>query len=154
MMVKFSPQQIQQLCDIGAETLRHWRKVLPPLAGLNGYSPCFAPSDALALLIVRHLVKHLGIEVGAIAPISTDLFNFCRHTSWISLPEHTLALDIENGSIQSLTHDWRCSSPVILAPVAPFVATLRAKLLDSDPQLDQLQLQFATDVVSKARAAA
>ena len=66
-MLRLTPAQVTEVAQLPDQTLRHWRSVLPPLAGLNGYTPCFTPGDALALLVIRYLVKVMGISVGALA---------------------------------------------------------------------------------------
>ena len=153
-MLKLTPQQVAQVAQLSDQTLRHWRQVLPPLGGLNGYTSCFSPGDALALLVVRHLVKVMGISVGALAPASTALFDLCRTTSWPQLADQRLLIHVAHGSVSVLIGDIELSEPAILVPMRPFADQLQGAWASSFPPVDQLSLQFPTSVVSRpARAA-
>ncbi len=146
-MLKLTPQQVAQVAHLSDQTLRHWRQVLPPLAGLNGYTPCFAPGDALALLVVRHLVKVMGISVGALVAASTGLFSLCRNTSWPLLADRRLLVDVERGEVSLLTREPDLDAPAILVPMRPFAEQLQAAWASSFPALEQLPLHFPAAVV-------
>jgi hypothetical protein len=148
-MLKLTPQQVAEVAQLSDQTLRHWRRVLPPLAGLNGYTPCFAPGDALALLVVRHLVKVMGISVSALASASISLFDLCRNTSWPQLADRRLLVLIERGAVNILTGDPELEEPAILVPMRPFALQLQAAWACSLPSVDQLSLKFPAAVVSR-----
>lgn len=148
-MLKLTPQQVANVARLSDQTLRHWRHVLPPLAGLNGYTPCFAPGDALALLVVRHLVKVMGISVSALGTVSTGLFSLCRSTSWPQLADRHLLLHIERGEVSLLTREPDIDAPAILVPMRPFAEQLQAAWANSFPAEEQLSLQFPTTVVQR-----
>lgn len=148
-MLRLSPQQVTQLAQLPDQTLRHWRRVLPPLAGLNGYTSCFTPGDALALLVIRHLVKVMGISVGALAPASSDLFSLCRNTSWLHLADHCLLVQVELGRVTLQPYELTLDLPAILIPMRPFAEQLQAAWISSFPALEQLPLQFAATVVPR-----
>jgi hypothetical protein len=153
-MLKLTPQQVGQVAQLSDQTLRHWRQVLPPLAGLNGYTPCFTPGDALALLVVRHLVKVMGIGVGALAGASTDLFALCRNTSWPQLADRQLLVQIELGQVSMLTREPELDSPAIVVPMRAFAEQLQGAWASSFPAVEQLPLQFPAAVVSQPNRAA
>ena len=67
-MLKLTPQQVASVAQLSDQTLRHWRHVLPPLTGLNGYTPCFAPGDALALLVVLDMFTPVNTSVRDSSP--------------------------------------------------------------------------------------
>lgn len=148
-MLKLTPQQVASVAQLSDQTLRHWRLVLPPLTGLNGYTPCFSPGDALALLVVRHLVKVMGISVSALAPVSSSLFSLCRSTSWPQLADRQLVIHIERGEVVLLNSEPDIETPAILVPMRPFAEQLQAALADSFPAEDQLSLQFPATVVQR-----
>ena len=145
-MLKLTPQQVSDVANLPDQTLRHWRKVLPPLAGLNGYAPCFLPGDALALLVVRHLVKAMGISVGKLATASTDLFSLCRSTSWPLLTDRLLVVDIDSGSVRILDRDTIFTTPMIVIPMRAFAEQLQSAWASSFPSDDQLSLQFPLSI--------
>ena len=148
-MLKLTPQQVAQVAQLSDQTLRHWRQVLPPLEGLNGYTPCFSPGDALALLVVRHLVKVMGISVGALAAASTELFDLCRNTSWPHLADRRLLVQVERGTVRVLTSNLEPDEPAILVPMRPFAEQLQEAWASSFPPVDQLSLQFPASVISR-----
>jgi hypothetical protein len=148
-MLMLTPQQVVQVAQLSDQTLRHWRRVLPPLAGLNGYTPCFSPGDALALLVVRHLVRVMGISVGTLASASTGLFDLCRNTSWPHLSDRSLLIQVELGTVNILTRTPDLEEPAILVPMRPFAEQLQAAWASSFPPIDQLPLRFPASVVSR-----
>jgi hypothetical protein len=148
-MLRLTPQQVAEVAQLSDQTLRHWRNVLPPLSGLNGYTPCFTPGDALALLVVRYLVKVMGISVGTLARASSDLFSLCRNTSWPHLADRQLLVQVERDSVILLTHEPNLETPAILVPMRPFAEQLQAAWASSFPGLEQLPLQFGTTVVPR-----
>ncbi|WP_028227248.1 MerR family transcriptional regulator [Paraburkholderia ferrariae] len=153
-MLKLTPQQVSEVAQLPDQTLRHWRKVLPPLVGLNGYAACFSPGDALALLVVRHLVKTMGISVATLAPASTDLFSLCRSTSWPLLTDRQLIVDVQSGSVRVLDRDANFITPLIVIPMRTFAEQLQSAWASSFPSDDQLSLQFPLSIdTSPARIA-
>lgn len=149
-MLKLTPQQIANVTQLSDQTLRHWRHVLPPLSGLNGYTPCFAPGDALALMIVRYLVKVMGISVSTLSAVSISLFSLCRNTSWPQLMDRRLLVHIERGEVDLLTRDPDIDAPAILIPMRPFAEQLQAAWANSFPGEEQLSLQLPTTIVQPA----
>jgi hypothetical protein len=151
-MLRLTPQQVADLAHLSDQTLRHWRCVLPPLAGLNGYTPCFTPGDALALLVLRHLVKTMGISVGALAAASIDLFSLCRSTSWPQLADRRLLVQVEQGRAILLADEPDLDTPAVLVPMRPFAEQLQAAWASSFPALEQLPLQFGAAAVASRLA--
>jgi hypothetical protein len=154
-MLKLTPQQVAQLAKLTDQTLRHWRQVLPPLSGMNGYTPCFAPGDVLALLVVRHLVKVMGLGVGSLASASVGLFALCRETSWPELAHVRLLIQVEDGNVNVLTSDSNIERPAIIVPMRRFADELQAAWANSSLSLvEQLPLHFQTPAESSRMSAA
>jgi len=152
-MLKLTPQQVAHVAQLSDQTLRHWRKALPPLHGLNGYHPCFSPGDVLALLVIRHLVKNMGINVGTLASASVGLFALCRNTSWPHLTDQRLFVQVEQGGVSILTRDLEPNQPAIYVPMRAFAEQLQAAWADSFPSTDQLLLQFPPAAVTRPHRA-
>lgn len=146
-MLKLTPKQVAYVAQLSDQTLRHWRHVLPPLAGMNGYTPCFELGDALALLVVRHLVKVMGINVSSLSAVSIGLFSLCRSTSWPQLADRNLLVYIERGEVSLLTREPDIDAPVILVPMSPFTKQLQAAWANSFSAEEQLSLQFHATIV-------
>jgi|SRR5882724_244703 len=152
-MLRLTPQQVAHMAQLSDQTLRHWRQVLPPLAGLNGYIPCFIPGDVLALLVLRHLVKIMGISVGTLAAASIGLFDLCRNTNWPYLAERRLLVQVERGAVSILTQDFEVDDPAIVIPMRPFADRLQSIWASSFSPADQLPFQFPASVQGPARRA-
>lgn len=148
-MLMLTPQQVVQVTHLSDQALRHWRQVLPPLAGLNGYKPCFSPGDVLALMVIRHLVKVMGISVGTLATASIGLFSLCRSTSWPLLADRRILVDVERGEVSLLTRELDLDVPVVLVPMRPFAEQLQAAWASSFPSREQLPLLFPAEVVPR-----
>lgn len=149
-MLMLTPQQVSQVANLTDQTLRHWRQVLPPLANLNGYTPCFSPGDALALMVIRHLVKAMGISVATLATASIGLFSLCRTTSWSLLADRWIVVDVERGEVSLLACDLDLDAPAVLVPMRPFAMQLQAAWAGSFPSCEQLPLLFPGALVSRA----
>jgi hypothetical protein len=146
-MLKLTPQQVAQVAKLTDQTLRHWRQVLPPLGGMNGYTPCFAPGDVLAILVVRHLVKVMGLGVSSLASASTGLFALCRDTSWPELAHVQLLIQVEDGNVNVLTSDVNIESPAIVVPMRRFADELQAAWANNSlTPVEQLPLHFQAPV--------
>lgn len=145
-MLRLTPQQIIEIAELSDQTLRHWRRVLPPLSGLNGHTPCFALGDALALLVVRHLVKAMGINVSTLAPASLQLFDLCRNTNWPHLSGQSLVIHVERGAVSLLDRELELEEPAIVVPMRTFADQLRAAGVTSS-QSDQLPLRLLPSTV-------
>lgn len=148
-MLRLTPQQIFEIAELSDQTLRHWRRVLPPLAGLNGHTPCFALGDALALLVVRHLVKGMGINVSTLAPASLQLFDLCRSTNWPHLSDQSLVIQVERGAVSVLDPAIELEEPAIVVPMRTFAHQLRAAGVSSSYS-DQLPLRLPPSGVSRS----
>ena len=72
--MRFNTGQVQELAGIRREQLRHWRKVLPPLAGRDGRTDVYTFGEALALAVLVALVEGLGISVSRLSACAGDVF--------------------------------------------------------------------------------
>lgn len=72
--MRFNTGQVQELAGIRREQLRHWRKVLPPLAGRDGRTDVYTLGEALALAVLVALVEGLGISVSRLSGCAGEVF--------------------------------------------------------------------------------
>jgi hypothetical protein len=154
--LNLTPGQLREILGLSEDTFRHWRRAIPPLAGRNGYRPCFTHGDLMATALVKSLVDEAGIKVGALSGIAPELFRLCQQTAWAALERTVLV--IEPGKCQlSLAVSSPLSSPngpvAIHVPCAPIVARVRARLLAEQPAEDQQPLRFPPAAIGPARRA-
>lgn len=155
-MIALTPQQVSKVAGLPDQTLRHWRATLPPLHGLNGYRACFTPPDALALLVIKRLVKAMGIAVASLRDASVPLFQLCRTTAWPVLADRALVIDVVKGSVELVP----TSSPladtehaVVYIPMRPFAEELQNAWSESLSVSEQLELLPPALLPSQVRRA-
>lgn len=142
-------QQVVQGEHLSEQALRHWYQELPSLAGLNGYKPCFSLGGVLAVMVIRHLVKVMGISVGTLATVSIGLFPLCRSISWPLLVDRCILIDVKRGEVGLLTCELDFDAPVVLVPTPPFAEKQQATWVSSAPSREQLPLLFPAEVVPR-----
>ncbi len=153
-MLAITLQQVLHVTGLPDQTLRHWRTTLPPLKGRNGYTACFSPSDALALLVLKQLVRDMGIAVAALKDVSVQLFAVCRSAAWRHLSDRVLAVDMLRGDVSFWDSADGVDAPLVLLPMRPLADQLQAAWAEDGPSLEQLSLIPPTLVTTTARSAA
>ena len=141
--MKLTPGQLRDVLGLPQETFRHWKKVLPPLVGRNGYAPCFSPGDLLAMKVVQVMADNFGLRIGVLTGVAAHLFDICNRLSWASLEETALILDPANGTVVVATgKTLNLTTPVLVIPCGPLILQLRARLLAEQRQEAQTHLMF------------
>lgn len=138
----YTPAQIKETLEITEETLRHWRKALPPLKGKRGYSPCFSPGDLLALKVVAGL-HGLGISVSQLKPHADKLFGACSQVAWFGLEDKILVYDGQMLEMVTASGEGHWAQAVrIAAPLGPLIRQLRQRLSEENPHPAQSEIAF------------
>lgn len=151
-MLRLTPAQIVGLTHVTPATLRHWRKVLAPLKGYSGRGPCFLPGDALALAIIRNLVKDMGIQVSVLSRLAPRLFEICRTTSWPKLESTALLLRPEQGAVDARQEGARALDEIsIVIPLGSFVDDLERKLRAEDVNSAQMPLRMRPSLLRRTK---
>jgi len=156
--LNLTPGQLREVLDLSEDAYRHWRRALSPLAGRNGYRPCFSHGDLLAIAVIKALIDEAGVRVGLLEPISAELFRLCQRAPWAALERSALVIvpgaariSVVPDSQQSLNGE---SAIAIHVPCGPIVGRLRARLL-ADQYLDSQQtLRFPPAAVGGDRRSA
>jgi hypothetical protein len=150
--MKYTPLQIKQICDIPQETLRHWRKVLPPLKERLGYAPCFTAGDALALSIIKEIVETLHVRVQALQSVSEDLFNVCRGINWLRLEKQHVVVLLSEMRVEvcqgSTITEHAAKGAILVINPKPHIDHLRNMLTESNSQ-DQYEMPFPPMALKK-----
>lgn len=151
--MKFTPGQAQETLELSPATFRHWKGTLPPLAGRNGYAPCFSPGDLLALAVIKTLTDDIGIRVGNLYGIAESLFEHCAQNSWAALERMILIIEPTVGRVRSVpeSQPLPIDGMAIALPLRPLVATLRARLLLEQAETPQETLRFPPTALASAR---
>jgi DNA-binding transcriptional MerR regulator len=151
--MKFTPGQIREILPISQDTFRHWKSILPPLAGRNGYTRCFSPGDLLAMAAIKMLTEDLGIRVGTLQALSTDLFDQLNRNSWTGLERSTLIVEPLRGCVSTVpeAQPQIPDALAILLPCRPIIAGLRERLLLEHEEPKQEPLRFPPTAVTGER---
>lgn len=148
--MKLSPGQVREVLGLSQDTYRHWKAALPPLAGRNGYRPCFTHGDLFGMAVVKALTNDAGIQVGALRAVATRLFDHCGKHSWAELERSTLVLELARVQVTFVSEQQLPQFDAIglVVPCRQIVLDLRERLLmDKEPD-DQGNLHFAPTVIS------
>jgi hypothetical protein len=141
--------QVRKVLNLPTETMRHWRKVLPPLARRARRAP-FSHGDLVALAAIRELVRSVGLNSSALAPCSGSIFSLCNEKPWPALAQCRLEIE---GQTASLTHA-RASygvrrKPVVLLPLGPLIEALGKDLPRREAA--QAELRFPPTALRRQR---
>lgn len=143
------------MIGIPQETLRHWRSVLPSLAGLKGHAPVFRPGQLLGLAVVRVLVEDMGLSVGTLKTVDREIFEICGSPQWVRLARGYLLVRPTDGSakfLDTLT-DADVKQASILLPLDRIVTSLREALLEVGSEEAQHSIAFPPLGLSDRRTA-
>jgi hypothetical protein len=154
--MKYTPLQIREIVDISQETLRHWRRVLPPLKERNGYAPCFTAGDALALKIIKEIVETLQVRVQTLQSLVGELFKICCGINWPRLEQQYLVIRLADQSIEAcqgsaMLQDAEVGTMIVIA-LKPHIQGLRNRLMENDGQY-QYEMPFPPVGLKKASIA-
>jgi hypothetical protein len=147
--MKFTPGQVQALIDLPQEAFRHWKKTLPPLAGRNGYTPCFTAGDLLAMALIRAMTEDAAIPVRALQAISASLFEQCGRHGWASLERSVLVVELPSVRVEFLSEPSvpQLDRIGIVVSCRQIITRLRGRLLQEAENPEQGHLRFAPTMV-------
>lgn len=147
--MKFTPGQVQTLLGLTPETFRFWKKALPPLAGRNGYSPCFSLGDVLAMALIKAMTDDAAVPVKALHAVSASLFKQCGLQSWTGFERSILVVELPSVRVEFLSEPQvpQLDRIGIIVACRPIIARLHAGVFDGVEESQQGHLQFPPTMV-------
>jgi hypothetical protein len=149
MPASLTQVQVRKILNLPPETMRHWRKVLPPLARRARRAP-FSYGDLVALAAIRELVRSVGMNSSALAPSAAAIFFLCNEKSWPALAQRRLEI---GGRAATLAHARESHAgrrnPVVVLPLGPLIEALNKELPHADNP--QSELRFPPTVQRRQR---
>ena len=133
--MKLTPAQFRDALGLTQETLRHWRRVLPPFQGVTGYAPVFTTGDLIAGAVIKTLVDTCGISVSKFTKQSISIAATCNETPWAELSKSILILSLEDATCVLTTSSAKAMqlAPNISIPLSPILEGLtQAMMCDTD----------------------
>jgi hypothetical protein len=148
--MKLSPGQVREVLRLSQDTYRHWKAALPPLAGRNGYRPCFTHGDLFAMAIVKALTDDAGVRVGALHAVAAGLFDHCGNHAWAELERSILVLELARVRVTFVPELQvpQFNGIGLVVPCRPIVVDLRERLLMDKEVADQGNLHFPPTIIS------
>jgi hypothetical protein len=129
MAAQFNQSEMREVLNLPPETVRHWRRVLPPLAQRTRRVP-FSTGDLVALALVRKLVHDFGLNVSALAAQSNELFRLCNRRPWPALAQCRLEIAANFARFVPVDAKNQPSvEPYVVVSVGPIIELISAALL-------------------------
>jgi len=147
--MKLTPGQVREILSLSEDRFRHWKKALPPLAGRNGYKPCFSHGDLLAMALIKAMTDDAGVQVGALHAVAANLFDLCGRQSWAGLERSVLVLELP-GVRAEFVPEPHVPEPErigIIVPCRQIIADLRERMLQDAKENEQGHLRFTPTMV-------
>lgn len=140
--MRYTPAQVKEALEIKEETLRHWRKALPPINDKRGYGACFTPGDLLALKVVSQL-RSLGLKVGQMTPHALALFAACSQSAWFGLEDKVLVFDQDSlEMVPAAKEGGGAHQTRVVVPLSPLIHELRQRLSEEETPRSQSEIAF------------
>ena len=133
--MKLTPAQFRDALGLTQETLRHWRRVLPPFQDLAGYAPVFTTGDLIAGAVIKRLVDTCGISVSKFTEQSIAIATTCNETPWPELSRCVLILSLEDATcvLRAESAKATAASLSISIPLGPILdGLIQAIICDTD----------------------
>ncbi|MBT2334075.1 MerR family transcriptional regulator [Variovorax paradoxus] len=151
--MRFTPSQALDLVGITAETLRYWKKAMPPLAEKRGHAPCYTRAEIAGLIVIRMLVRDFRMDVSALATQSETLFRLCA-AQW-TLPNRRLLKVTCDGRVtahEALAGEDFAEAAIVF-PLDVAIQELESRLNEREGEA-QMELGLPpVSVTTKARRA-
>jgi DNA-binding transcriptional MerR regulator len=136
--MQFETAQVLEIAGISKDTLRHWKKILPPIKKLDGRSTRYSLAELVVICVIARATQDLGVTISQIAKSADWLFAEAdRHFS----AEH-------NGSIIYLLPDgaavWStCVKTNIDAAIIIQIDPILERIRLAPQRMEQMRAQLA-----------
>ncbi|WP_026616843.1 hypothetical protein [Ensifer aridi] len=150
--MQFTPGQVKEVLDLGEETLRYWRRVLPGLSGRRGYAPCFGFHDVVCLRFVKEICTVLGLQVSKIVPVFPELRRIVAQSIFSHKDVWFLAFDPATETVTKVTTAElsALTRTVVIIPANVVMDEVRSNLLGLE-DTEQPALPFPLVEITGAR---
>jgi hypothetical protein len=139
--MRLETAQVLELLGISKETLRHWKKVLPPLEGRDGRSAGYTFDEVIALALMAAAVRELQVPISRFSPVAHRIFqDVCAH---VEDAQTTTVLCVTLGDVALYPIDkLPTDATLMLVRLAPTIRKLRQKLAPETLSDSQMSLDF------------
>lgn len=135
----FKRAQVLDLLGISQDTLRHWKKALPPISLKDGRADDYTFAELVSLAIVARATQHLRVQVSLFTELSPELFS--EVASLMADERYGRVLYIDNRHVGFAEEDQiPMSEAVVLIRLEPIVTHLMTKIGTTEDAPAQLAL--------------
>lgn len=142
--IQFTQEQARILTGVSVETIRHWRRTVPYLAGKPGKSARFTFTDVVGLAVTQELVN-FGVRIASVSDGVEALFQLLAQVGPSAL-ETGIALVTTTGAsiVQSEKFtDLQIDQSGLVVPLHPLMVRISEHMLPTRPAAsDQASLPF------------
>lgn len=144
--MQFKQAQVRDTIGISVETLRHWKRVLPPFSERKKYTL----GDMIAAGVLCHLTEQCGVRAGHLTEISKTIVDICNANGWASLLGKVLIVNLQKKTCTLVngTRAFSFQDTVIVCPLKGIMAQIQAALSCQQLGGTQRRLQFQSTLVS------
>jgi hypothetical protein len=140
--MRFQTAQVLQIAQLTKDTLRTWKKVIRPIAEVDGRRRQFTMGELVGLCMLARATHGLGLPISLFARDAEELFRQLQKQ--IPPAGSPLVLCITPKALSfSQTPDFENESIIALIKIAPILEEVFAKLRGESPTGAQLDLPFA-----------
>jgi hypothetical protein len=138
--MRFDTAQVLSLADITSETLRHWKRVLPPIYGRDGRSEGYTFQEVAALALIARAVHDLAVPISRFTSAAEDLFGRVAALTHEGADEIILCVT-GTEVIFAAPDRLPDADSMAIVRVNPILAALR-RSVSADPQRVEAQLDL------------
>jgi hypothetical protein len=70
----FQPAQVLEIAGIGKDTLRHWKKFIQPISGVDGRRRQYTLIEPVGTCMIARAIQDLGIQISRFSDHADGLF--------------------------------------------------------------------------------
>jgi hypothetical protein len=70
----FQPAQVLEIAGISKDTLRHWKKFIGPIAGVDGRRHQYTLTELVGICMIARAIQDLGLQISQFSGYADMLF--------------------------------------------------------------------------------
>jgi hypothetical protein len=72
--MRFETAQVLEIASVSKDTLRHWKKILAPISGMDGRAARYSLSELVSVCVIACATQELGVAISQVAKSADWLF--------------------------------------------------------------------------------
>jgi hypothetical protein len=114
----FTTAQLLELTGMSAERLRHWKKVLPPIADRDGRSGRYTFEEIAALAVIAYAVEELEMQIAVFSGMANEIFGVFAEER-VESPGAALCISRDEVALAvgAALPEWQAMAVIRTAPI-------------------------------------